>query len=756
MLRQFFLIAAVVLAITAAPAFADQPRDYTGYSVVELEIASQYELDQVELIVESIMTDYPSLGLLPVLASPAQKKALDAAGYSYEVRIEDVQPLIERQMAGAGIDGRGDWDAYMSLSEIIAYINDLAAARPDICEVFSIGQSIEGRDLWVLHITGPAGENKPAVFYESLIHAREWITGPVVLYLADHLVSNYDTDPDVKALVDGLDIYLLPCTNPDGYTYTWGPNRMWRKNRRNNGDGTYGVDLNRNWAYGWGGPGASGDTSSDLYYGTGPFSEPETTAVSNFILDHPNIMAHMDYHSYSQLILWPFGNECVGGPPEPDGSEFDALGSTMSSMIQSVHGKYYEAGPICETIYQASGGSSDWVYGDAGVFGFTIELRDTGYYGFLLPPEQILPTCQENLPAILHLTEWALDQIGTDISLPNGLPEIMAPNTPLTIDVEMVSTGESITPGSEMLYYRYDGGSYTALPLTNLGGGMYEATLPAASCDNVPEFYFTATGDAAGAAYLPETAPGDVFTLPVGEIVTVFEDNFDSDLGWTVENSPGLADGPWGRGIPVGGGVRGDPASAYGGSGMCYLTDNVAGNSDVDDGYTWLISPAIDLNDGDARIHYALWYTNNFGGDPNNDLFKIYVSNNGGADWTLVEIVGPQTPGGGWNVHSFMVGDHVTPTATVKVRFEASDLNNGSVVEAGIDAFRVVRVACEDTPCPGDLDGDLDIDLSDLAQLLSNYGMTTGATYGQGDLDGDGDIDLSDLAALLSVYGTSC
>ena len=744
-----------LLLIMAATVQANEPRDYTGYSVVRVDVDSTTELTQLGQIVESIWSEYQGVGTLDVLVSTEQLEQLKAAGFEYTPWIEDVQALIEQERADQGLDNRGTWDAYMNLNEITAYINDLVAARPDLCEVFSIGQSIQGRDLLVLHITGTPGENKPGVFYESLIHAREWITGPIVLYLADHLVSNYDTDPGVKALVDGLDIYLLPCVNPDGYQYTWLNDRMWRKNRRNNGDGSYGVDLNRNWAYGWGGPGASGYPSDETYYGTGPFSEPETTAISDFLLAHPNIVAFMDYHSYSQLLMWPFGSECVGGPPEPDGSEFWDLGNTMHNLIQAVHGVYYEAGPICETIYQASGSSCDWTYDETGIFAFTIELRDTGYYGFILPPEQILPTCEENLPAIMHLTEWALDQVGTTISLPNGLPDILAPGTPALVDVEVASIGENVVEGSPTLHYSHNGISYESFPLTLLGGSAYEVQLPPASCDDTPQFYFSAEGDSAGVVYLPAGAPGEVYSLPVGEFIIAFADDFESDLGWTVQDSAGLGDGTWNRGVPSGGGERGDPPTDFDGSGRCYLTDNVYGNSDVDDGYTWLYSPTLDLSDGDAQLYFALWYTNNFGADPNNDLFKVHISNDNGANWVEVAVFGPQTSGG-WTEQAFTVGDFVTPTAQIKVRFEASDLNSGSVVEAGIDAFAVMRVNCEDVSCPGDLDGDLDIDLSDLSALLSNYGMTSGAEYADGDLDGDGDVDLSDLSALLSVYGTSC
>jgi len=252
--------------------------------------------------------------------------------------------------------------------------------------------------------------------------------------------------------------------------------------------------------------------------------------------------------------------------------------------------------------------------------------------------------------------------------------------------------GGVLVPGTAELHYSLDGGEYVTSTLTEITSTRYQATLPAAPCGSHYRYYISGEEDSMGVFFNPDTnAPFEAIVADAETVV--FQDDFETDQGWSVSGN--ATDGHWDRGVPVGGGDRGDPPYDYDGSGSCYLTDNFDDNTDVDGGYTYLDSPVFDLTNREGKISYARWYSNSYGADPFNDVMRVYISNDGGTSWNVVETVGPdQQASGGWFFHSFLVSDFTVPTDQMRVRFEVSDLGNGSVVEAGVDAFRVMSYVC--------------------------------------------------------------
>ncbi len=274
------------------------------------------------------------------------------------------------------------------------------------------------------------------------------------------------------------------------------------------------------------------------------------------------------------------------------------------------------------------------------------------------------------------------------MEFPDGLPEgYQAPGPETDLTIEITSGFENYVPGTGFLHYRFDSADpFSSVAVTSLGSDLYEAVLPGTIPGDEPEFYFSAQGSGGSTVCSPPDAPSSLYSFDLGFVTTVFHDDFESDLGWTVQNIS-LQDGPWERGVPAGGGDRGDPPTDQDGSGSCFVTDNVAGDSDVDGGPTQLTSPVLDLDasPGDAMVSYWRWHTN----DDNDDDFTVEVSDDNGSSWTVVEQVKDTA---GWNYNSFFVTDFVSPTAQVKVRFSAMDNPNNSVTEAGLDAFDVSAI----------------------------------------------------------------
>ena len=297
----------------------------------------------------------------------------------------------------------GDWFAeYRDFEAIAARLRELSTLAPDRVALAAIGGSVEGRPLWALRI-GRAQTGSPRMLITSTEHAREWLAAMATTCVADRLVRDYDRDPAVREFVDHTELWVVPIVNPDGYQYSWGTDRYWRKNRR----GGVGVDLNRNFSVGWGGAGASANPRSETYRGAYAFSEPESAAVRDFVR-REGVAMHVDFHTYSQLVLYPW---TYSSAPAPDRDRLAATGDRIASAIYSTHENRYRLMQGVE-LYRASGTTTDWMYGEANADSFTIELRPDGLArrgrgGFVQPPAQIRPTCDEALAAVLALRSAA-------------------------------------------------------------------------------------------------------------------------------------------------------------------------------------------------------------------------------------------------------------------------------------------------------------------------------------------------------------
>ncbi|KAL9632525.1 MAG: hypothetical protein Q9164_005269, partial [Protoblastenia rupestris] len=432
-----FLLAIPFLSALASAAAIAAQADYEGYQVVRLAVGA--DVAKVDGLIED-------LSLSTWNGNAKANSAVDVVVpkdkiNDFKKTTGDLQPQVMHENLGASIAQESDYAEYRgkNLRATLHLSNgspnhkyQLAAQTrlatyPANSEIVVAGNSGQGRPITGIHLYGSGGKgSRPAIVFHSTVHAREWITtmvrphcslfGPPVIpppvneYFAFNLLSNYGTNAEIKSFVDKYDFYIFPVVNPDGFVYSQTRDRLWRKNRQSTaGSSCIGHDINRNWPYMWSQPqGASTNPCAQDFKGTSASSAPETKAHSAYInrlaAATTGLKMYIDWHSYSQLFMTPYGYSCTA--LSANNAEYQSLAQGVVAAIRAVYGTVFKAGPICSTIYQVSGGSVDYVADvSKAKYSFTAELRDTGMNGFVLPADQILPSAVEAYAGVRYLLQ---------------------------------------------------------------------------------------------------------------------------------------------------------------------------------------------------------------------------------------------------------------------------------------------------------------------------------------------------------------
>ena len=393
-------------------------------------VAHVYYRDRADL--NALATEYDALekvdrqaGFVVLMLTPEDAAALRERGYRVEIDDTTTASLNAPRVPGEEQpQGIPSYTCYRTVDETYAAMAQLASTRSNIVRMVDIGNSWDkatrlgppGYDLYALVLTnrsipGP----KPRFFLMAAIHAREYTTAETAMRFAEHLANGYGADPDITWMLDHSEVHIVTHSNPDGRViaemgYTQRKNRNTTSSNQPcsnppTGSSQYGIDLNRNSTFGWGGPGASTSPCNLTYRGLSAASEPETSALENYIRslfpdrrgpnttdpapdDTEGVMISL--HSFSELVLFPWGDR----PDQvPNLTGLRALGRRMSYFNN------YEACQTAVCLYEAAGATDDFTYGELGVASYTIELGNAFFESCNAFETDVYP---RNLPALLY------------------------------------------------------------------------------------------------------------------------------------------------------------------------------------------------------------------------------------------------------------------------------------------------------------------------------------------------------------------
>ncbi|XP_064546531.1 zinc carboxypeptidase [Drosophila montana] len=408
-------VLATLVVLASAGTLKDPPKTrYDNYSVYQLRIKNKIQLSLINKLGElsqkyNIWKEYDEhTKQMHIMVSPSESTRfqllLKFFGISSQLLIDNVQKLIDDEQISNRDSGTFGWKRYHELAEIEAWLDEILSTYPNVTEGFSIGQSYEGRNIRGIKISH--GTDKPGIFIESNIHAREWITSASATWFINELLTSQKTE--VRNLAESYDWYIVPVFNVDGFEYSHRSNRLWRKTRQPHATSScIGVDGNRNFNSHWmENNGASSDPCSQTFAGDSAWSEPETKALADYLTSiKDKFSVYLSFHSYGQWLLSPYGHTEEEFPENYD--DLQEIGAAFAGAIKNlVYGTDYVYGSTASTLYVASGSSVDWVFNELDKkVGYTIEFRDKGNFGFVLPPAQILPNCDELMAGMVALID---------------------------------------------------------------------------------------------------------------------------------------------------------------------------------------------------------------------------------------------------------------------------------------------------------------------------------------------------------------
>jgi len=378
-------------------------------SVIRVDVSSAEAVAGLKKVLRSwddVGTVDPGRSL-DLSVTAAQRKKLVAAKVPFETVIEDIAAAKDGARA-----------SYQSFPELEADLATMAANYPAITELTSLGSSWEGRDLWCIEVSDNPGvdEGEVGVVYMGLHHAREWPSLAVAYDIADRLTSNYGSDPTITDLVNNHRIWVIPCVNPDGYVWDHDEGHDWRQNRHPY-PGGIGVDLNRNYGGStngdqdgeWGSIGTGSQTHQQgysTYVGPSPFSEPETQVIRDFFNARDMTIA-ITYHTYSELVLWPWGYD--GSEQTDDNALMVSIGQGMAGEITRQSGTGTYTPQQASSLYPTTGDTTEWAYGyryyelGKNTLAYTVEIGAS----FHPPSSELQQMLDENWDGALYILQQA-------------------------------------------------------------------------------------------------------------------------------------------------------------------------------------------------------------------------------------------------------------------------------------------------------------------------------------------------------------